>query len=403
MFNKHVKPTTLQRREFTRDIYDYARAIGMGRHQADIEVMRARAAYRRDRGLAGGLRLDESDDESTLGLEINDAAEYIAFMRNGMQRGPVDPAGAWRETTRLEAKSISLGSRPRKRKRDMVDINTATGAVLDIEKMHGNVTAKPLNNRERRLLKRLQSSGGNHKHIKLVETPPISEPRRKRKKARVRKRLALTKLVGSINVKPEDQLPTNTISKPTPTTQPDTMHIGEAGGETRHDKPLSPEDGESVVLKHSEESKFESFITNQGVHNYAGGDSWNLRQRKKKKRKRKTVDSSTNKAVSLDAKAEAVPDDSNIRIHSVQSSKGQLDIENFREDSRTITELEKEGIKKDTADDNGTAKPLFKLISANSNKKMKGRRDRGTKRKLVTAIPKTSIFAAGEALKDHHS
>jgi hypothetical protein len=404
MVNKHVKPTTLQRREFTRDIYDYARAIGMGRHQADVEVIRARAAYRRDRGLARGLRLDESDDESTLGLEINDAAEYIAFMRNGMQRGPVDPAGAWKEITRLEAKSISLGSLSRKRKLDMVDINTANEAVLDIEKIHGDVTAKPLNKRERRRLKRLQSSGRNQKPIKLVETPPISEPRKKRKKARVRKRLALTKLVGSINVKPEDQLPTNTISKPTSTTQPDTMYIGKAGGETRHDKPLSPEDGKSAVLKLTKESKVESFITNyQGVHNYAGGDSWDLRQRNKKKRKRKTVDSSTNKAVSLDAKTEAEPDDSNIRIHSVQPSKGQPDTENFREDSRAIAELEKEGIKKNTVDDNGTAKPLSKLMSANSNKKMKGRRDRGTKRKPVTATHKASTFAAGEAVKDHHS
>jgi hypothetical protein len=61
MINKYVKPTTLQRREFTRDVYDYARALGMGKHLANLEVMKARAAYRRDRGLPGGLRLDESD------------------------------------------------------------------------------------------------------------------------------------------------------------------------------------------------------------------------------------------------------------------------------------------------------------------------------------------------------
>ena len=88
MINKHVKPTILQRRRFTRDVYDYARAVGMGKHQADVEVLRARAAYRRDRGLPGAHKWDQSDDESTLGSEINDGAEYITFVKDRIQFGP---------------------------------------------------------------------------------------------------------------------------------------------------------------------------------------------------------------------------------------------------------------------------------------------------------------------------
>ena len=97
MVNWHGKPTTMQRREFFRGIYDYARAVGMEKHQANTEVNLARAAYRHDQGLPGGVRLDESDEESAVGSEIDDSVEYVASMKNGTLNGLVDQVGFWAE------------------------------------------------------------------------------------------------------------------------------------------------------------------------------------------------------------------------------------------------------------------------------------------------------------------
>lgn len=84
MLNNNLNPTTLQRRQFTRDIYDYARALGMSKNQADVEIARARAAYRYRNGLPGGMKLDETDDESTLGMEVDDAVEHLRSLVNGI-------------------------------------------------------------------------------------------------------------------------------------------------------------------------------------------------------------------------------------------------------------------------------------------------------------------------------
>jgi hypothetical protein len=382
--NKHVKPTTLQRREFTRDIYDYARAIGMGRHQADIEVLRARATYRHDRGLAGGLMLDESDDESTLGLEINDAAEYIASIKNGMKRGPLDPAGAWENIKRLQARSVHSDSSSRKRKRAMVDTPTANRAVgFKASKKH-----------KRRRLEQLHSTGVNENPAKLAEMPSVTMSKKERKRAKRRRRSTLNKAEGNMDVKSEVLLPANRISKSALMTQFSTKHSGETGGETKRNETAVAKLEGPIGAKPMGKLKVESFTASkQGVHNDVGGESWDLRQKKKKKRKRKTADGWNNKADPLDAKTEAKPDDSNINIDSFQ----------HREDSRKTAKHEKEGIKKDTADDNGSAKPTTELISTNSNKKMQGRRNRGTKKKAVTAPPKASPFAETESEKVHHS
>lgn len=391
--NKNIKPTTLQRREFTRDIYDYARAIGMGKHQANVEVKRARAAYRRDRGLTRGLALDDSDDESTLGLEINDAAEYITSMKNGMQRGPVDPAGAWKEITRLQARSVHSDSPMRKRKHDMLDTHTVNRAFVAAEQTTGDANVKTLKKHKRRRLKQLYSNGVDRRPAELAETPSVSKSRKERKMAMRQKHSTL--------IKSEDPSPANTISKSTPTTHPEARHIGKAGSETKYNKKVAAEDEEPLRLRPTKNPNFENSPNNdQHFHNDTGVD---LRKRKKKKRKRKSLGAATEIAGPSDAKAQAEPDNNNININSVQPSKGPPDIGHVQEEGRTTAEHERKRVKEDTADDNGIAKPLSELMPTNSNKRMQGRRDRGTKRKAATAIPKPSTFAANEAVKDHHS
>jgi hypothetical protein len=402
MINKHVKPTTLQRRGFTRDIYDYARAIGMGRHQADVEVMRARATYRHDRGLTGGLRLDESDDESTIGMEINDAAEYIASMKNGMQRGPVDPAGAWEEITRLQARIIHSGSPTRKRKRDMLHTHTVNGAVVAVEQTTGDANAKASKKHKRRRLKQLHSDGDNQEPAEHANTPPISKRWKRQKRSMRRKFSTLSKPEGVMDVKSEGPSTAN-ISKSASSSQPSAKHIGKAGVEIGRNKPVTAEDEDTIGSRPEGKPKVKNFTANdEGVHSNAGGESWDLRQRKKKKRKRKTVDGSTNKACSLYAKTETELDDSNANINSVQPPTGPPKMDHVQEVGGTTVQHDKEEVEKGTADDSGTAKPLPELLPANSDEKTQGRRDRGKKRKVVNATPKASIVVATE-VKDHHS
>lgn len=398
--NKHIKPTTLQRREFTRDIYDYARAIGMGRHQANIEVMRARAAYRRERGLTGGLRLDESDDDSTLGLEINDAVEYITSMKIGMQCGPVDPAGAWDEITRLQAKLPHLDPYGRKRKRDMLDSQTINRAMPAARRHAGDVNSRASMKHKRRKLKQRHSTDDNQEPAAVSDVPPIPKSRKERKKAMRRKRLSLNKLEGSMGVKPEDSSPGNTASEFAPTRQLGAEHADEGDGEIGQENPISTKSGKPVGMNGPEKLQVETGTGyNRGIHEDAGGDSWDLRRKKKKKRKRKKIDSSANNAGSLAAKTKAEPDDSNTNLNILKPPPNP----HGREVGKTFAEHEKEIFMGHIANENGLVKPQSEPMSTNSNKKIQGRRDRGTRKKKITPTPDASTSTAIEAVKDHHS
>jgi hypothetical protein len=402
--NKHMKPTTLQRREFTRDIYDYARAIGMGRYQANIEVMRARAAYRYNRGLAGSLKLDESDDESTLGLEINDAAEYITSMTSGMQHGPVDPAGAWDEITRLKAKISHSDARARKRKRDTWDNHTASEGVLAAGRLGDGEDSRASKKHKRRKLKKRHCIGNSHEPAELAVTPPISKRRKERRKAKRQKRAILSKLEGSMDIKSEAKSHTKITSKLSPIAHSNPEHISKASGGPRHNETVSTENGTAIGLMPKEKLKVESFIANSNkVQDDAGDDSWDLRQKEKKKRKRKIVDGSGNNANSLNIKTKAKPTNENMNVNPIRTGKAPLNRDHFEEDGLMTAGHEKERVKSDTADDSGEVIPLSELISINSNKKMQGRRDRGKRKKAVTGTPKASTSEAIEAAKDYHS
>lgn len=82
----HIPPTTFQRREFERDVYDFSRTIGMGKAAASIEVKKARAMALRVRGLPGAHLLDDSDAESALGIEF-DASPTILKIGNKRKMG----------------------------------------------------------------------------------------------------------------------------------------------------------------------------------------------------------------------------------------------------------------------------------------------------------------------------
>ena len=58
----------LEMQEYTQDVYDYSRATGMGKNQAKVEVMRAKAAWRKEKGVDDGNMLEETDEEVDLGI-----------------------------------------------------------------------------------------------------------------------------------------------------------------------------------------------------------------------------------------------------------------------------------------------------------------------------------------------
>lgn len=68
---KSIDSSEVEMLEFKRDVYDYARAAGMGQHQAKVEVMRAAAAWRKERGFVGGEVLYEWEIESKVEPEIS--------------------------------------------------------------------------------------------------------------------------------------------------------------------------------------------------------------------------------------------------------------------------------------------------------------------------------------------
>jgi len=402
--NRHTKPTTLQRREFTRDIYDYARAIGMGRNQANAEVLRAKASYRRDRGLPGGLKLDESDDESSLGLEINDAAEYIASMINGMQRGPVDPAGAWDEITRLEAKISNSNHRDRKRKHESLDHHAVNGDLIIAGRLGDAGSSRPSKKQKRRKVRQRHSNGSNQRPNQLADMAAISKRKKRLKRAMKRKRAMLGKPEVGIDVKSEEKSPIETTYKHTSMAYSGSEHIRKASGRMSYNQAVSAEKGKVEEVVPTEKLNHKDLTcNNNGIHNNAGSDSWNLRKKKKKKRKRRPASGPSNNPGCFDAKIKAEPDGKMTNINSIQIDKAPLNMDHSQSKSEMTTGYDKEAVNQDTTYDSGEALPLSELMSANSTKGIRGRRDRGKGKKTVASSPKLPKSAAVEAGKDYHS
>lgn len=68
---KSVEFSKVELEEFKRDVYNYSLAAGLGKNQAKVEVMRATAAWRKERGFGVGEVLDEWEEDSEGELEIS--------------------------------------------------------------------------------------------------------------------------------------------------------------------------------------------------------------------------------------------------------------------------------------------------------------------------------------------
>lgn len=94
-FFKHLEKgttlTTLQRRRFTRDLYDYSRALGLSSDQADFQVTLARTDYRRRQGYEND---DDKDTGTEFGEEVDDSKELITEVQKKPGRSFEDIAEA---------------------------------------------------------------------------------------------------------------------------------------------------------------------------------------------------------------------------------------------------------------------------------------------------------------------
>lgn len=72
--NSHVQPTTVQRREFQRDIYDFCRGMGMEKLASKTQVQEGRRVLLKSRGKDIS---PDSDQESTSGIERDDKMKAL--------------------------------------------------------------------------------------------------------------------------------------------------------------------------------------------------------------------------------------------------------------------------------------------------------------------------------------
>jgi hypothetical protein len=179
--------TASQWRQFTGAIYYYARTTGMGKHQAKTEAMRAKAAYRRRLGLAGGYQLDESEEDSTVKLEVCDAVKYITSLKADLQDGPIDSAiliPGWDEVrARIEnyVRVEKLFERTWDAKGTVA--NTGEGVEVSVEAIAGEQAR--LNNRERRKRRKLESmlkTKARDGDCPTVATAPAAKPSKARRR-----------------------------------------------------------------------------------------------------------------------------------------------------------------------------------------------------------------------------
>lgn len=390
--NKHTKLTAQERWEFTRDIYDYARAIGMGKHQANVEVMRAKAAYGRDRGLTKCLMLDESHDRSNLGLGINDAVEYITFMQNGMQRGPVDHSRAWEEVRRLQTKCVPT---------NMMDYNATNVTAVTREKTRGDATSTAVNNRECMRVKNIGGIDMLQKQTELTVRPSTSRPKEEQRGNRKRKHSSLSMPEGNVHFKSRDPLPNGVTDKAPPTAQldvNDTEGTSGTAGATAENKNITAKSEETTLKKNVESSKADKLITSSDDFHNAACD--NLRKRKKRRKRRKVDDATINIAVrdTKNDEAHAIE----MKGHSIQFSMNPPNTEQVQKAIDIPRKLHNREREKDISINRSEVNSVSELLSKNSAMKKKGRRNRGTKKKAPLDL-KTPSSATVEEVKDHHS
>lgn len=425
--NKHVKPTTLQRREYTRDIYDYARALGMGRRVAAVEVLRARARYRVERGVEETMRLDESDDESALEMEISDAVEYITSVQKGMVQGPIDPAGAWSEISRLEAKCRSSTAPTKKRKRGKEEIppkkeNKVAGEVekdvsqdrIDylerkkrrklLKKINKHTTPTPVGSApvdrapaesasaESALAQNPPAESG------AAESAPDSEPKKKPRKRRKRKQTEKSDEEG--NAAPsEDLLLELKPAKEVLETEPGLALSDMTGAESGQSHALPPDVEEKTNRKPQRKA---TGVAAEEANIIKEPEFIDLRQKKKKKRSRRKVVTTTTNGVTKTSDVVLNAVNTNMITTPLDDfSKPKSGVGHELEDNTdTSHQEESEG---ENSKKNDTGEPLAELSSTRENTAKGGRRNRLRMKKIASMDATVAQPTASDAVKDHHS
>ncbi|MCJ1247026.1 hypothetical protein MMC30_004237 [Trapelia coarctata] len=128
--------TTSQRRAFERDVYDYARGLGLQRREAKREVLKAR-------GFCGEFAYDS--DVSMLGDEVDDTAQLLAALSGR----PIAPQSTLHNASTRQEESMPTPKQTRsngKRKSRVSDADPGTlsdaKAVEALSKLHLSRAAK---------------------------------------------------------------------------------------------------------------------------------------------------------------------------------------------------------------------------------------------------------------------
>jgi hypothetical protein len=118
----------LEMQEYMRDVYDYAKAAGMGKNRARVEVMRMNAAWRRDKCVDYSDRWDEDEleDVSELGMreQIVHEKEVKGLIQQTLKKLAVVEDG---EVKAVQVLDLKDGKKSKKRKR------AASNAVNDTD------------------------------------------------------------------------------------------------------------------------------------------------------------------------------------------------------------------------------------------------------------------------------
>jgi hypothetical protein len=236
----------------------------------------------------------------------------------------------------------------------------------------------------------MHSESLNQKPAALTERLHISSSKRQRKMDKKLKFHTLSKL-GNIQDKSKGPRIDNATSKATLAPQSSEKNYSNAAverkDETEREKPkekLEAEKHPTSILR---------------FDNASNGD---LRRKKKKKRKRRNPESPTITVIKINVQNDEAQASKTFRDF-VHGFTDQPNIDHALSASKAAHEANDKQIHKDSAHGSGMANPLSELASTNSNSKLRGRRDRGSKRKPANSDSKAAPSVAVAKVKDHHS
>ena len=201
---KSIDSSEVEMLEFKQDVYDYARAAGMGQHQAKVEVMRAAAAWRKERGFVGGEVLHEWEKESKVEPEIY-ARSTLLVARPTM---PLVSSGATKTEPSKKRKRGSLEEpTPQNLSSQVVEPDVPeTKRLRKIAKKERKKAARDM----RKQLCGIKGAVGTSNHTKdqspvfsLLPKPPIAEKETVNQPAKKKKKSKLGPTISAYFAKPQ--------------------------------------------------------------------------------------------------------------------------------------------------------------------------------------------------------